>query len=97
MKLKSIIEAVLFGIMAIPIFYSAMSTALGSSFRLSPANTEYALLRGFIYGIAIAITVGILQVKRKPKLIVTSRIFGVIALVLLYVGTYCYVAAVASC
>ena len=94
MKLKSIIEPILFGTLAVPVFYVAMAKALDGSFRLQGANVEYAVAKGLIFGFIIMIFVGILHANRKPKL---SIIIGLIAEVILFVGTYLYVGAIASC
>jgi hypothetical protein len=97
MKSKSIIESILFGAIAVPVFCIAMAKALDGSFRLHPGNVEYAAIRGVFFGVIIMFLVGGLQINQNPKLITASRIIGFSAEVILFIGTYLYVGAIASC
>ena len=95
--LRAIAVAATFFLLSVAAVYCGVAFALSSRLVLSPANTEYALLRGYLWGslfAVLAVPVGFTQ-HQKVRGIGLALGFALEAL--LFASYFIHTATIAAC
>ncbi len=93
-KKKALIISLIFGVITIPIAFTAFTFALGGGFSASMANINYAIKMTSTLGIIVMVATYLFSQCIKSNSNKTSFIFGAIFEVIIYFGFYIHTAMV---
>ena len=96
MKIKSIIESLIFCLITIPIVYLGITFGLQGDFMLSPTKTAFAITLGIILGAFIMPMILLCHASKKVKILWTGRIIGLIIEAVIFIGVYIFSSGLAG-
>ena len=86
-----------FFLLAVVAVYCGVAFGLSSGRAMSPANTQYALLRGCAWGCFVGLAAGSVALSDRDRARAIGLLVGAVVELLLFGGYFVNTAAIAPC